>query len=87
MPRRTFVEPEAFASLLAQILGAASERGISAGELARRAGAAPETLSRMKSRGDGDFGLLARLARVAGLRIVAVADDSTLESLRRGEFF
>jgi len=55
--------------------------------LAIRAGAAPETLSRMKSRSNGDFGLVARLARVAGLRLTAVPDNDTLEALERGEFF
>lgn len=87
MPRRTFAEPEAFTRVLDQILAAAARSGLDESELARRAGAAPETLSRMKARGNGDFGLLARLARVAGLRLAAVPDDEALDALRRGEFF
>lgn len=87
MPRRTFAEPEAFTRVLDQILAAAAQSGLDESELARRAGAAPETLSRMKARGNGDFGLLARLARVAGLRLAVVPDDEALEALRRGEFF
>lgn len=87
MPRRTFAEPEAFTRVLDQILAAAAQSGLDESELARRAGAAPETLSRMKARGNGDFGLLARLARVAGLRLAAVPDDEALDALRRGEFF
>jgi DNA-binding phage protein len=87
MPRRTFAEPEAFTRVLDQILAAAVRAGLDESELARRAGAAPETLSRMKARGNGDFGLLARLARVAGLRLAAVPDDEALDALRRGEFF
>lgn len=87
MPRRTFAEPEAFTRILDQILAAAAQSGLDESELARRAGAAPETLSRMKARGNGDFGLLARLARVAGLRLAVVPDDEALDALRRGEFF
>lgn len=87
MPRRTFAQPEAFTRVLDQILAAAARAGLDESELARRAGAAPETLSRMKARGNGDFGLLARLARVVGLRLAAVPDDAALEALRRGEFF
>ncbi|MFP5506018.1 MAG: hypothetical protein ACLGH6_07450 [Gammaproteobacteria bacterium] len=87
MPRRSFAEPRAFAGVLDQILAEAARLGLDESELARRAGAAPETLSRMKARGNGDFGLLARLARVAGLRLAAVPDDEALDALRRGEFF
>ena len=87
MPRRVFTEPETFQRVLRQILDAAARQGIDEGALAIRAGAAPETLSRMKSRSNGDFGLVARLARVAGLRLTAVPDNDTLEALERGEFF
>lgn len=87
MPRRSFSEPEVFRHILGQIIAAAAEQGIGEQQLATRAGAAPETLSRMKSRGNGEFGLLVRLARVAGLRLAALPDNDTLEALRRGEFF
>lgn len=87
MPRRSFHEPEAVRDLLAQIVAAAAAQGLDERALARRAGAAPETLSRMKARGHGDFGLLLRLARVVGLKLVAVPDDAALDAVRRGEFF
>lgn len=87
MPRRSFHEPEAFEVILQQILAAATEQGLDDAELARRAGAAPETLSRMKSRGNADFGLLVRLARVVGLRLVVTPDNDALDALQRGEFF
>lgn len=87
MARRSFHEPEAVRDLLAQIVAAAAEQGLDEQALARRAGAAPETLSRMKARGHGDFGLILRLARVVGLKLVAVPDDAALDALRRGEFF
>lgn len=87
MPRRSFHEPVAVRDLLAQIVAAAAEQGLDEQALARRAGAAPETLSRMKARGHGDFGLILRLARVVGLKLVAVPDDAALDALRRGEFF
>ena len=87
MPRRSFHEPEAVRELLAQIVASAAAQGLDERALARRAGAAPETLSRMKARGHGDFGLLLRLARVVGLKLVAVPDDAALDAVRRGEFF
>lgn len=87
MPRRSFAEPKTFQRVLRQILEVAAERGIDESELATRAGAAPETLSRMKARGNGDFGLVAKLAQIAGLRITAVPDSDALEALQRGEFF
>lgn len=87
MPRRSFHEPESVRQILDQILAAAAAQGLDEQALARRAGAAPETLSRMKTRGHGDFGLLVRLARVVGLKLVAVPDDAALDALRRGEFF
>ncbi len=87
MPRRTFAKPEAFQRVLNQILEAAAEQDMDEADLARRAGASPETLSRMKARGNGDFGLVVRLAEVAGLRLTVVPDSDALESLERGEFF
>jgi len=87
MARRTFTEPEAFHRVLSHILQAARERGMDEAELARRAGSSPETLSRMKSRKNGDFGLLAKMAKVVGLRITAVPDSDTREKLHRGDFF
>jgi hypothetical protein len=87
MPRRTFAEPEVFQRLLDGILAAAEAQGMDESALARRAGAVPETLSRMKARRNGDFGLLARMARVVGLRITLVPDDDAVESLQRGIFF
>lgn len=87
MPRRAFAEPDAFRNVLKEILSAAQAQGLDEQDLARRAGATPETLSRMKSRGNGEFGLLVRLARVVGLRIAVLPDNPALESLQRGEFF
>ena len=87
MARRSFHEPDTVRQLLDQILAAAASQGLDEQALARRAGAAPETLSRMKTRGHGDFGLLVRLARVVGLKLVAVPDDAALDALRRGDFF
>ncbi|MEW5994656.1 MAG: hypothetical protein AB1744_09690 [Candidatus Zixiibacteriota bacterium] len=87
MPRRSFHEPDVFQDILTRILGAAASQGVDETTLARRAGARPETLSRMKTRGNGDFGLLVKLARVVGLRLTLVPDDAQLDALQRGEFF
>lgn len=87
MARRSFHEPDTVRQLLAQITVAAAAQGLDEQALAKRAGVAPETLSRMKTRGHGDFGLLVRLARVVRLKLVAVPDDAALDALRRGDFF
>lgn len=87
MSRRSFHEPDIVHQLLDQITTAAAQQGLDDQALARRAGAAPETLSRMKARGHADFGLLVRLARVVGLKLIAVPDDTALDALRRGDFF
>jgi len=76
-----------FRQLLEKILEAARDQRIGEGQLARRAGITPESLSRMKRRGDGRLSVLARLGRIVGLRLSLVPDDDTLEALRRGEFF
>lgn len=55
-------------------------------ELAGRVGVRPETLSRMKSRGTGDFALIEALVREVDMRLVLVHQDERLESIQRGEF-
>lgn len=83
----TAAEQSAFRALMAQILGAAAERQLLAKDLAVRAGTTPETLSRMKKRGNGDFVLLDRMARMVGLRLTLTSNQETLEKIQRGEFF
>ncbi len=73
--------------LLEQILAHAKAQGIVGKDLAVRAGIAPETLSRMKSRGTGDASVLLALAQVVGLKVVLVPDDERLEAIRSGVFF
>jgi len=80
-------EDDAFNTLLGRILDAARRQGLDQKALAARARLAPETLSRMKKRGSGDFASLARLARVAGYRLDLVPDDDTLAAIRDGSFF
>ena len=74
-------------ALLEQILAQAKAQGIPGKDLAVRAGIAPETLSRMKSRGTGDAAVLLALAHVVGLKVVLVPDDERLEEIRSGAFF
>lgn len=74
-------------ALLEQILVHAKEQGISGKDLALRAGIAPETLSRMKTRGTGDAAVLLALAHVVGLKVILVPDDERLEAIRSGAFF
>lgn len=83
----TTFQQEAFLKILSEILDKSKEKGITARELAIRVGIAPETLSRMKSKGRGDFGVLNKMATIVGLRLGLVPDDETLESIRKGDFF
>lgn len=77
----------AFIEVLNQILRDAKAKGISGKELARRAGITPETLSRMRSRGSGDFGVINEMAKIVGTRLALVPDHDTLQSIRDGTFF
>lgn len=73
--------------ILSAILGAAEGKKLREKDLAHRAGLRPETLSRMKRRGTGDFTLIDRLAHVVGLKLAAVPDDDKLERIQKGNFF
>lgn len=59
------------ALLQTQIFARSSELGWTHTELARRAGVARETVSRLKQRKDADFSLLAKLCQALGLKIQA----------------
>jgi len=85
--RPTPAEQAAFRTLLERIIGAGAERGLFAKDLAVRAGTTPETLSRMKKRGTGDFAVVDRMARIVGLRLTLAANHDTLDKIQRGEFF
>jgi DNA-binding Xre family transcriptional regulator len=61
------------ALLQTQIFARSSELGWTHTELARRAGVARETVSRLKQRQDADFSLLAKLCQALGLQIEAQA--------------
>lgn len=82
------ITPDAdFLTVLYEILAAAKSQDLPAYELAQRAGVTPETLSRIKKRGHGDWAVLNRMAKTVGKRLTLVPDDSTIVALRRGEFF
>lgn len=57
--------------LQTQIFTRTSELGWTHTELARRAGVARETVSRLKQRRDADFSLLTKLCQALGLKIEA----------------
>ena len=78
---------ETMQSTLNTILAAAESKKLKEKELAQLAGIRPETLSRMKSRGTGDFAVLDRLAHAVGLKLVAVPDDDQIERIQQGRFF
>jgi len=78
---------ESMRSTLNAILAAAETRQLKEKELAQLAGIRPETLSRMKRRGSGDFTVLDRLAHAVGMKLAAVPDDDQLERIQQGRFF
>lgn len=78
---------EAMRSALSAILAAAETKQLKEKELAQLAGIRPETLSRMKRRGSGDFTILDRLAHAVGMKLAAVPDDNQLERIQQGRFF
>jgi len=74
-------------STLNTILAAAETKKLKEKELAQLAGIRPETLSRMKSRGTGDFAVLDRLAHAVGMKLAAIPDDDQIERIQQGRFF
>ncbi|MDP2832057.1 MAG: helix-turn-helix transcriptional regulator [Pseudomonadota bacterium] len=78
-------EETEFSTSLNQVLAAAKSAGIDQRELAQRAGIRPETLSRLKRKGRGDFDTLDRMARVVGKRLTLVADNDLTARIERGD--
>lgn len=87
MPKKAYPKSETLLALINEIIDRAAERHISEKDLALRAGIQPETLSRMKSRGAGDLGVVDRMARIVGRKLTLVPDSELLEKLQKGDFF
>ncbi len=87
MPGKAYPKSQALSALLDQVIARASERNISEKELALRAGIRPETLSRMKTRGAGDLGVVDRMARIVGWKLGLIPNNESLEKLQKGSFF
>lgn len=85
----TSIQKTAFLGLLAQVLTLGKQKHLyrKEKELANRAGITQETLSRIKARGNADFATLDRMARMVGLRLALVPNDSTVDTIRQGKFF
>jgi len=83
------VQKDAFIAIIKQILeaGKLQQPRITAKELANRAGITAETLSRMKTRGSGDYSVIDAMARIVGLRLSLEPNDDTQAAIRKGEFF
>ncbi len=71
------------APVLNSLLATAKARGLTQGRLARMAHLAPETLSRMKQRGNADFSAVAALAKAVGLKLTLVPDEDRQELIRQ----
>lgn len=83
---RNKTNSEMLASLTSSLLDEAQSRhGWTQAEFAARAGLRPETMSRIK--GGCHFDTLERLARTAGMRIVAIPDNSHVEQVLTGSGF
>ncbi len=87
--KQTNAQKEAFATVVKQIINAGKQQHprITSKELAIRAGITPETLSRMKNRGSGDYSVIDAMARIVGLRLSLEPNDDTQAAIRKGEFF
>lgn len=75
------------ADMIGEILEAAKAQGMTQVELAKRAGIASETLSRLKRADDIRLSSLTQLAAVVGLRVGLQADHSAVERITSGELF
>ncbi len=86
---QTNAQKEAFAAVVKQIITVGKQQTprITSKELAIRAGITPETLSRMKNRGSGDYSVIDAMARIVGLRLSLEPNDDTQAAIRKGEFF
>lgn len=73
--------------LISQIIAAAKARGLSQSALATRVGIRPETLSRAKKQPNLSLNTFEELARVAGLRLQLIADNSVAEQVSKGTLF
>ncbi|MDA8094087.1 MAG: hypothetical protein M0T84_09290 [Betaproteobacteria bacterium] len=87
MSKQLVTPDPAFRAILNEILDEAGKRNLTGRDLAVRSGITPESLSRMKKRGHGDWTLVNSMAKMVGKRLALVPDDDTLARLRRGAFF
>lgn len=69
--------------VLSTLIATAKARGLTQNSLAHMAHIAPETLSRMKNRGNADFSAVAALAKAVGLKIALVPDEDRRELIRQ----
>lgn len=74
-------------NLISRIIEAAKARGLSQSELATRVGIRPETLSRAKKQPNLSLSTFEELARVAGLRVQLIPDNSVAEQVSKGTLF
>lgn len=74
-------------TLIARIVETAHTNGLNQKALATRSGITEETLSRMKKRGSGNFALVAKLARTAGVRLGLVDAWAPPRRVRRFRSF
>lgn len=87
MAKKPLTQSDLLVDLLVQIEAAGKAKSMTAGNVAIRAGLAPQTISRMKARTSGDFGAVERMAAVVGLKLALVAQSSKASSIAAGTFF
>lgn len=60
---------------------------VTTGEMARRAGISPETLSRMNKLGHGDIAVVNNLAGIVGLQLKLTTNNDNRGKILTGSYF
>lgn len=87
LANKPLTQSDLLVDLLGQIVAAGKEQNMTAADIAIRAGLAPQTISRMKARQSGDFGAVANMAAVVGLKLTLTAKSSKAGRIAAGAFF
>ena len=73
--------------IINEIIEMAKIQNISQGELAARAGIRQETLSRAKKNSNLSFRTVEQLAKIVGLQLKLIADNSVANKVQEGTLF
>jgi len=74
-------------TLIKKVAATGREKGMNQAQIARTAGMADETLSRIKRNPNIGLEHFATLAHAAGLKLILVPDDPVIEKIEQGGLF